>query len=362
MQTGIVLINVGSPKSYEVKDVADYLKVFLMDEDIITAPYLIRWILVHLLIVPRRAVFSAANYKKVWTDQGSPLVVNTLRFTDQLQKHLPKDFVVKVGMRYGEPSIERAMQEFNDLGINKILLVPLFPQWAQATTGSGGKWARKLVQKKYPQMQLTETPPFYADDFFIDAFVRKILEQKSLLENQLAATPLNFSSTSQNNSDNELTSLRTDSAPHYLFSFHGLPENQVKKVQGCLASADCCQRPQACPLNCYRAQCVRTAETLAKKLNLNKDQYSISFQSRLGPTKWIQPYTDDVIKELLAQGKKNLIIACPAFVADCIETLEEIGIGLREDFHHQGGENFMLASCPNDDSLWAEGFAKWLVK
>jgi ferrochelatase len=335
MQTGIVLINVGSPKSYAVKDVADYLKVFLMDEDIITAPYLIRWILVHLLIVPRRAAFSAGNYKKVWTDQGSPLVVNTLRFTDQLQKYLSKDFVVKVGMRYGEPSIERAMQEFNDLGINKILLVPLFPQWAQATTGSGGKWARKLVQKRYPQMQLTETLPFFADDFFIDAFVRKILEQKTLLENQ--------------------------SNPHYLFSFHGLPENQVKKVQGCLASADCCQRPQACQLNCYRAQCVRTAETLAKKLNLKKEQYSISFQSRLGPTKWIQPYTDDVIKELLAQGKKNLIIACPAFVADCIETLEEIGIGLREDFHHQGGENFMLASCPNDDSLWAEGFAKWLV-
>jgi ferrochelatase len=330
-KTGLVLLNIGTPASYEVADVKKYLKKFLMDKDVINLPYPLRWILVNAIIVPRRAPYSAANYKKVWLSEGSPLKVHTEDFAQKLQESLSSDYIVRIGMRYSDPSIENAMKDLQSLGVERILLAPLFPQEADATTGSCVKEARKSHKKLQMTVPLDVLPSFFALEEFIDPSVKSVEK-----------------------------SLEGHGVDHYLFSFHGLPESHVKKNAGCLENKNCCLEKNACHKPCYRAQCFATASKMAELLKLEKNQWSVSFQSRLGRAEWLKPSTDSKLEELAQTGKEKLAVLCPSFVADCIETLEEIGIGGKELFHSKGGKAFHLVSCLNDDDQWAQGFARWV--
>lgn len=326
---GLLLLNIGSPRSYDVPDVAKYLKTFLMDEDIINIPFFVRWPLVHAIIVPRRAPYSAANYKKIWLEgEGSPLTVYTQKFATQLAQELGSEYVVKIGMRYSDPGIEQALKEFAQEGVESLILAPMYPQYAEATTGSSLKEVDRLQKKLGLHFTKKILPPFFADKAFVEPTVRVIQE-----------------------------SLAAKEVEHYLFSFHGLPESQVKKVQGCLVTENCCFDKNACAKKCYRAQCFASANAIANQLGLQKNQWSVAFQSRLGRGEWLKPATDDTIEKLAAQGIKKIAVICPSFVADCIETLEEIGIAAAELFHEKGGTDYHLVPCLNDRLDWVKEFA-----
>ncbi|WP_347358293.1 ferrochelatase [Bdellovibrio sp.] len=326
---GLLLINIGSPRSYEVADVKKYLTAFLMDKEVINLPFLLRWPLVNLLIVPRRAPFSAENYKKVWMDEGSPIAVYTRRFAGELKKHLGNDYVIKIGLRYSEPSVETALQELADEKVDEIIVAPMFPQYAEATNGSSFNLVDELVKDRNIQIPLRRVPAFFDHPAFINPSI-------------------------------EITrdSLQDKKVDHYLFSFHGLPESHIRKNQGCLVTEDCCFEKNACAKNCYRAQCFATATKIAESLDLLPSHWSVSFQSRLGRAEWLKPATDHSLEVLAQTGKKNIAVICPSFVADCIETLEEIGIGGQETFHEFGGENYYLVPCVNENPQWVQGFAQ----
>ncbi len=328
---GILLINIGSPISYETKDVAIYLRQFLMDKDIINIPFLLRWILVNIGIVPRRASYSAANYKKVWTEKGSPLTVHTEDFSKKLQTVLGSDFIVRTGMRYSKTSIENALHNFSTDNVDEILVVPLYPQYAKATTGSSLLEVKRLIKKLKINIPWKTVPPFYAAESFIHSTVR-------IANKYFGSDPID----------------------HFLFSFHGLPERQLRQVAGCLESADCCVMQKSCDKNCYRAHCFATAHAIALKMNLDRSQWSISFQSRVGVEKWTQPSTDSVLETLAKTGKKNIAIFCPSFVADCIETLEEIAMVGKEIFLKHGGLNCQVIPCLNSDDEWVKDFSQLL--
>ncbi|AHZ83810.1 Ferrochelatase [Bdellovibrio bacteriovorus] len=329
---GLLLINIGSPKSYQVNDVKKYLSEFLMDEDVITLPYVLRWPLVNLLIVPRRAPFSAENYKKVWMKEGSPIAVYTRRFAALLQEELKDQFVVKVGLQYSEPSVESALKDLQQAGVDEILVAPMFPQYAEATNGSSFKLTERMAKKLHLTAPLRRLPAFFDDASFVGTSVKLVEE-----------------------------TLQDKEVDHYLFSFHGLPESHVRKIPGCLTTEDCCFEKNACAKNCYRAQCFATATAIAESLNLAPSHWSVAFQSRLGRAEWLKPATDHSLEVLAKTGKKNIAVICPSFVADCIETLEEIGIGGQETFHEHGGDQYYLVPCVNDNPKWVQGFAD-LVK
>lgn len=324
---GLLLMNIGSPTSYEVPAVKKYLNTFLMDEDIIKLPFILRWILVHLLIVPRRAPFSAANYKKVWMKTGSPLMVYTEEFAASLQKVLASDYVIELGMRYSDPTIETALDNFQKAGVSEIIVAPLFPQYADATTGSCIKEFKRIYEQKGLKTPWSLLEPFFRE--FITPFAAIASEN-----------------------------VRGKKIDHFLFSFHGLPVAQITQQSGCALNDSCCQAAGACEKNCYRAQSFATARGIATDMGLTSDQWSVSFQSRLGPTEWMRPYTDEVLQQKAQAGVKNIAVLCPAFVADCIETLEEIGMGGRETFQHHGGQEFTLVPCPNADPRWVDTFAR----
>lgn len=326
---GIILNNIGTPESPHPRDVGSYLSEFLMDPNVITLPYPFRFFLVKALIVPLRSRTSGKKYKSIWTDEGSPLLVYTEKLKTKLQAELGPDYSVKIGMRYGKPSIQQAVKELEQENIHKVIFAPLYPQYAEATTGSNVSYFKKLTAKSHFNSYVL--PPFFAKDYFLNP-------QTEIIKASLADTPCD----------------------HLLFSYHGLPEDQVKKVQGCLENASCCQRKEACDLNCYKAQCHRTSEALAKRLGLPPDKWSTSFQSRLGPAKWIGPATTDEVQRLSQNGIKRLTVACPAFVTDCLETLEEINIELRHLFLSSGGESFTQTPCLNDHNSWVSEFSKKL--
>lgn len=332
-KTGVLLMNIGSPDSYQVPDVKRYLRRFLMDKDIISAPWFVRWPLVHIGIVPRRGSFSAGNYKKIWTDQGSPLLVYSRLFAEKLQTELGSNFVVQLGMRYSAPEISEALENFKKQNVEKVLAVPLYPQYAEATTGSSLKELHRVAQQTGFKIPIQTVGSFFDQDFFIEPSAQIALQESQ--ENR---------------------------PEYYLFSFHGLPKKQIQKKTGCLKNESGCTDSEECKTVCYRAHCFATANKLAIAMKLQPTQWSVSFQSRLGPVEWIRPYTDDVLKELAKSGVKNIAVLCPSFVADCIETLEEIGVGERESFLHAGGEKFTLISCVNDHPAWVQGFAQFLLK
>lgn len=320
----LLLINLGSPASPGVSDVRRYLNQFLMDPHVIDLSWPLRRLLVSLILLRRPAV-SAHAYASIWWDEGSPLVVLSRRLQEAAKAHWKKG-PVELAMRYGEPSIEAVLRRLADQGVDKVTLAPLYPHFADSTTTTAVNEVRRLVWECNLGLELSILPPFYDQPEYLDALVsssRPYLNQ-----------PFD----------------------HLLLSFHGVPERHLRKLDGnhhCLKDADCCRMaPAAVLATCYRAQCLRSAELFARRAGLRPGQWSVSFQSRLGRAKWIEPYTETRLDELAAGGVKKLLVMCPAFVADCLETLEEIGIRGREQFIGAGGESLQLVPCLNDHPDW----------
>jgi len=323
----LLLVNLGSPASTSVADVRSYLNQFLMDPYVIDLPWPVRRLLVSLILI-KRPEQSAHAYASIWWDEGSPLVVLTRRLQAVMREqwtHGP----VEIAMRYGEPSLDTVLTRLSSQGVRNITLAPLYPQFADSTVTTVIEEAKKVVQAKKLPVQFKLLPPFYDQPEYIDALVAST---SAYLE---------------------------QSFDHLLLSFHGLPERHLTKLDPtgshCFKDANCCRNASPAVLaTCYRAQCMRTAAAFAEKMGLPEGKWSVSFQSRLGRAKWIEPYTEARLDELAKQGVKRLLVMCPAFVADCIETLEEIGDRGREQFVEAGGEELVLVPCLNDNRQWGE--------
>jgi ferrochelatase len=289
----------------------------------------LRALLLNLVILPFRPAKSAAAYRKVWSDRGSPLLHHSIDLVAAVQARLGADWAVRLGMRYGNPAIGDALAELVRSGCERLVVMPLYPQVAMSSTGTSLHAVFSQLAELPTPLPVCVIEPFYDDPQFLAAFVAR-------------ATPV----------------IEREHPDHVLFSFHGLPERQIRKADPsgshCLASPDCCARISRENRGCYRAQCFATARAMADRLGLSADRYSVSFQSRLGRTPWISPYTDVVFGELIAQGKKRLVVVCPAFVTDCLETLEEIAIRGREDFLEAGGESLEIVPSLNSEPAWAD--------
>ena len=330
MLTGVLLINLGTPKSFLPSDVKEYLLEFLLDPYVIDLPWLVRQILVRGVIVPFRYKESAHLYQKIWFEDGSPLMVYGKNLKARLQESLGDNYLVELAMRYQELRIEDQIESFLKKGVKKILFLPLFPQYAEATTGSIIKQILLSVQKRsyFPDFEVISH--FETFEPMIQLFSERIQEKFA------------------------------EGYDHLMLSFHGLPERHLKKMQqGCLNKSQCCDRQEVS--GCYRRHCMLTARAIAEKLSLSPQDYSVTFQSRLGKDPWIQPYTLDTAKQLLGQGKKRILVACPAFVADCIETLSEIAVEYHEEFIKMGGEKLTLVPSLNDHPKWVEGLKELVL-
>lgn len=312
---GILLINLGTPDAPTEAAVQDYLHVFLSDPYVITLPHFLRKFLVEKIILPTRSKKSAHAYRQIWTAQGSPLLVNSVALQQKLSKKLGGQYYVALGMRYGNPSIENALEVLYEKNCEKIIALPLFPQFAKATSQSAIDEVLRIATIKNIAEKLIIIKEFYDTDFYITSVARSI--QQSLKEN-----PSEF----------------------LLLSYHGLPKRQID------------------PKNNYPEKCYATSNRIADKLPLSKKQYQVSFQSRLGCAKWIGPYTDRVLAELRKKKIENLSVVCPSFVADCIETLEEINIRLRAQWMQLGGKNFYFISCLNAEEYWVDALAEWIAQ
>lgn len=326
---GVILLNVGTPDGPTPREVRRYLREFLGDPRVLDSPAFVRAVVLNLVILPFRPRRSAEAYAAVWTPEGSPLLVFAEKLRTALATALGDRFEVVIGMRYGNPSIVRALDRLRDAGIDRIVLFPLFPQYASATTGTSLEAAYLLAAPRWNTPALAVVPPFHSDSGTIDAFAE-------------IGRPV-------------IARIRAD---HVLMSFHGLPERQVRKSDQtgghCLAAPTCCDALTSANRNCYRAQCVATARAIASRLGLEDGDWSISFQSRLGRIPWIRPYTDEVVVDLARRGVRRLAVLTPAFVADCLETLEEIGMRARDSFLRSGGESFALVPSLNDHPAWID--------
>ncbi len=326
---GILLVNLGTPDSPQTADVRSYLKEFLLDPRVIDIPALPRNLLVRGIIAPFRAPKSAATYQKIWTDAGSPLLVHSRNLANKVQKFLGNDYVVELAMRYKNPGIANGLSALRAAQCSSITVVPLFPQYASATSGSVVEAVMKIVGTWQSIPEIHFTGSFYAHPKCIAAMAE--LGRKYL----------------------------ADHYDHVLFSYHGIPERQIYKAadgNACLTNG-CCDTLHAGNALCYRAQCFHTTRLLAETLGIEKDRYTTCFQSRLGKTPWIQPYSSDTIERLAKEGKKRLLVFSPAFVADCLETIYEIGVEYDEEFRHMGGEKVQLVESLNDHDLFVECIA-----
>ena len=328
---GILLVNLGTPDSPATADVKKYLDQFLMDERVIDIPKLNRTLLVKGIIVPFRSPKTAKLYKEIWNEHGSPLLYYSRLQAEMLQERLGDDYHVELAMRYQSPSVASALANLKAGLVESIQVIPMFPQYASASTGSVMQLVMELVSK-WPTV-----PPIS----FVNSFHDNELMIKVFAENARKH--------------------HVESYDHVLFSFHGLPERQLLKCDHtgsyCLKSADCCQTLNDTNKFCYSAQGHDTARLIAKELNLSKDQYTVCFQSRLGKEPWVQPYTTDVLKKLAGEGKKRLLVFSPAFVADCLETLYEITVEYHEEFKALGGEHVQLVESLNDSPVFIEALA-----
>jgi ferrochelatase len=335
MSKGVLLVNLGSPDSPEPKDVKKYLGEFLMDERVIDVPLWARNLLVKGIILNTRPKASAAAYKKIWWEEGSPLIVISERLKSKVQEQV--DFPVALAMRYGSMTIKKGLQELFDKGVDEVFLIPLYPQFAMATTETILVLAEDIRKEHFPDLKISDLPAFYNDDDYIEVLsnsIKKNLEGKNY--------------------------------DHLLFSYHGVPERHIRKrditKSHCKIDGSCCVTPSPAHEFCYRHQCLEVTRLVAKKLNLKDNTYSSSFQSRLGFDPWLLPYTDRTIERLGKEGLKNMAIATPAFVSDCLETLEEIAMEGEEIFHEMGGKEFTTVPCLNDDEEWVALLAKWIKK
>lgn len=333
MSRGVLLVNLGSPDSTSVKDVKKYLDEFLMDERVIDTPYLLRAFLVKGIILNTRPKKSAEAYKKIWWPEGSPLIVLSKRLQEKVQKQV--NVPVELAMRYGKPSIELGLSTLYKKGVREVMLLPLYPQFAMATTETILVLAEKIRKEKFPDMEFTILPAFYNQPDYIRD-----------LSNSIKSALVNFKE------------------DYILFSYHGVPERHIKKSDvtksHCKIDGSCCNTPSKAHQFCYRHQCFETTKQVAEFLGLKEGKYSTSFQSRLGRDPWLQPYTDATIDELAQKGIKNLAVVTPAFVSDCLETLEEIGMEAAHSFKENGGENFLAIPCLNDNEDWVKTLSRWI--
>ena len=329
-QHALLLVNLGSPASTSVADVRSYLNQFLMDPYVIDLPWPLRRLLVSLILLSRPAK-SAHAYQSIWWPEGSPLVEISRQLTDAVRP-LWTQGPVELAMRYGEPSIETSLRKLAGQGITRVTFAPLYPQFADSTTTTALVEAQRVIAAHQMPLKLSVLQPFFAQPEYLDALAASV---KPYLEQGF---------------------------DHLLMSYHGLPERHLHKTDPtgthCLKGAACCQQASGAVLqSCYRAQCYQVSAGFAERAGLQAGQWSVAFQSRLGRAKWIEPYTEARLDELAAQGVKKLLVMCPAFVADCIETLEEIGIRGREQFIAAGGEELILVPCLNTQPQWVEALA-----
>ncbi len=332
LRTGVLLTNLGTPDSPQISDVRRYLREFLGDPQVLDMAPLPRWLLLNLASLPTRPRRSARLYAKIWTAAGSPLLVHGHALREAVSKELGPSYVVELGMRYGNPSIPSALERLAQADVARIVALPLFPQYSAAATGSTVEKILETLERAEEIPPVETLGPFYDAPAFLSAFTA-------------VARP-------------ELDAFRPD---FVMFSFHGLPERQVRRAdpsgRHCLASDGCCDVLGEPNRSCYRAQCFSTARALARSLELEADRFSVGFQSRMGRTPWIGPQTDRMLPGLAATGVKRLAILCPTFVADCLETLEEIGIRGREQWLALGGEDLRLTPSLNASPLWVRGVA-----
>lgn len=325
---GVLLVNLGTPDSTQTADVRKYLREFLMDGRVIDIPAVPRWMLVNLIIAPFRAPKSANEYRKLWTDRGSPLLFHTEDLKEKLVKKLDSSkYHVVMAMRYQNPSIEKGLEELRNAQVKKIIVVPLFPQYASATNGSVMDKVMEIARGWQLIPEITFLNNFVEHPLFLEAWAELGLEM-----------------------------MARDSYEKYVFSYHGLPERQIKKgsVENYCQLGACCNTYTSKNQFCYRAQCFHTTRLLAEKLGIPSEKTLTCFQSRLGKDPWIQPYTEDVIHDLAKEGVKKVLVFSPAFVADCLETTVEVGQEYKEEFIELGGEKWDLVPSLNSNDTWVE--------
>jgi len=329
----VLFANLGSPDSPGVPDVRRYLDQFLMDPYVIQLPWVLRRLIVSLFVLPTRPAKSAEAYQSIWTNEGSPLVVLSLQLLEQIKQQT--DLPVAMAMRYGNPSIPGEIEKLAQIeGVEEILLVPMYPHYAQSTVLTAVQEAQDAIAMLGLKIRLKVLPPFYEDPDYIT----------TLVESAQPWLQAPFD--------------------HVLFSYHGLPELHLIKTDPtgshCLKVKDCCKLPSPAHATCYRHQVLRTTEAFVAASGLQEQQYSVAFQSRLGRAKWLEPSTEQVLKELAGKGVKKLLVLCPAFVTDCLETLEEIQIRGNEVFQHAGGEHLTLVPCLNIHPRWVQTLGEWI--
>ena len=333
MKKGVLLVNLGSPDSPNPPEVKKYLEEFLMDERVIDAPKLLLTLLVKGIIINTRPKKSAKAYQKIWWEEGSPLIVLSERLQAKVQEKVSAP--VALAMRYGNPSIKSGLQALADQGVTDTLIIPLYPQFAMATTETILVLAEELRQKHFPSMNFTSLPAFYHHADYIRVLANSIQEY-----------------------------LKDKEWEHLLFSYHGVPKRHIRKSDitksHCKMDGKCCSTPSAAHEFCYSHQCYETTRKVAEYLELKEGTFSTSFQSRLGLDPWLQPYTDKTIEAFAKKGTKKMAVVTPAFVSDCLETLEEIGMEAVEDFEDNGGEQLHVVPCINDREDWINVMSRWI--
>ena len=330
---GVLLVNLGSPESPTAKDVKPYLDEFLMDKYVIDVPFLLRALLVRGIILQTRPKKSAAAYAKIWTAEGSPLIVISKKMHQKVQQSV--NIPVALSMRYGTMTILKGLQELKEKGVTEVMLFPLYPQHAMASTTTILELAEDLRKKLFPEMKFTIVPAFYNKPDYVKALANSIKKH-----------------------------LDTFKYDHLLFSYHGIPERHIRKTDitksHCKIDGSCCNTPSPAHEFCYRHQCYETTRQVVELLNIPKDKYSQTFQSRLAGDKWLTPYTDVEVNKMPEKGIKKLAVVTPAFVSDCLETLEEIAMEANHEFKEHGGEEFIAIPCMNDGDEWCSVVANWI--
>jgi len=321
---GILLVNLGSPDSPSVGDVRKYLREFLMDPRVLDTPWPVRFAVVNFAILPSRPKQSAEAYEKVWLKEGSPLVVTSQRVTVALRKCV--SIPIELAMRYQNPSISTAVEALRGQGVDECLLIPLFPHFAMSSFETAVERVKEVIAATGAGIRLEVQPPFYDHPDYVKALVASASEYLAR------------------------------GYDHLLFSYHGLPERHMRKADPtghhCLATPNCCQVDSPAHATCYRAQCFKTTAAFVKAAGIPAEKYSVAFQSRLGRDPWLKPYTDFELERLAKQGIRRMLVICPAFVSDCLETIEEIGLRGKETFVEAGGKELTAIPCMNEHPLW----------
>ncbi len=330
----VLLVNLGSPDSPSVPDVRRYLREFLMDGRVLDTPWPIRFCVVNFAILPKRPIESAHAYSTIWTKEGSPLVVISKNVQKLLQQRL--SIPVELAMRYQNPSIDNAVKNLAAQGVTETLMIPLFPHFAMSSFETAVVRVQDSVRQFAPNMKLHVQPAYYDDPDYIDALVASAREQLD------------------------------GGYDHLLFSFHGLPERHMQKADPtgshCMKSGSCCETPSEAHKTCYRAQCLKTMRDFVAKAGVPANKYSFAFQSRLGKEQWLRPYTDFELERFAKEGVKKMLVICPAFVSDCLETIEEIGVRGRDTFVQAGGKELQLIPCMNEHPRWIEALESFVTR